>query len=365
MENDTEQHRFPYFWKLKESNFKKDKGKVFSCFACGGGSTMGYKLAGFDVIGCNEIDERMNKLYVANNDPKYNFVCDIRDMVKMKYLPEELYSLDILDGSPPCSSFSTFGKREEDWGKKKKFAEGQKEQVLDTLFFDFIELAAKLKPKIVIAENVKGLLVGNAVSYLEKIEKSFDNAGYYVEKFLLNGKDMGVPQRRERVFFICLRKDLIDFVPNIEMIFDKKPYISMYFNEKPITLGEVSDFKGKRLSEKSNKYKLWKNRKRGDRNLGEANMRLTGKTTNFGERLNYKEDVSKTITSGLNTNIHFEEPCFYSDSEIKKISTFPDDYDFMGQSVCYVCGMSVPPVMMAQVASNVWEQWLSKINSKQ
>ena len=44
-----------YNWNLKDAIFTKDKGKVFSCFSCGGGSTMGYKLAGFDVIGCNEI----------------------------------------------------------------------------------------------------------------------------------------------------------------------------------------------------------------------------------------------------------------------------------------------------------------------
>lgn len=54
-------HKFPYNWKLAEANFTKDKGKVFSCFACGGGSTMGYKLAGFDVIGCNEIDPKVNR----------------------------------------------------------------------------------------------------------------------------------------------------------------------------------------------------------------------------------------------------------------------------------------------------------------
>ena len=48
--------KFNYRWTLADANFTKDKGKVFSCFACGGGSTMGYKLAGFDVIGCNEID---------------------------------------------------------------------------------------------------------------------------------------------------------------------------------------------------------------------------------------------------------------------------------------------------------------------
>jgi DNA (cytosine-5)-methyltransferase 1 len=51
-------HLFPYNWTLKDAIFTKDKGKVFSCFACGGGSTMGYKLAGFDVIGHNDIDKK-------------------------------------------------------------------------------------------------------------------------------------------------------------------------------------------------------------------------------------------------------------------------------------------------------------------
>ena len=51
-------HKYNYRWTLKDAKFTKDKGSVFSCFACGGGSTMGYKLAGYDVIGCNEIDKR-------------------------------------------------------------------------------------------------------------------------------------------------------------------------------------------------------------------------------------------------------------------------------------------------------------------
>lgn len=202
------EHKFPYKWTLKDATFTKDKGTVFSCFSCGGGSTMGYKLAGFDVIGCNEIDPKMMDAYIANHNPKYPFLSDIREFKALSDLPDELYHLDILDGSPPCSSFSMAGNREDDWGKEKQFREGQSEQVLDTLFFDFIDLAKRLQPKVVIAENVKGLMMGEAWKYMREIYKQFDEAGYYCQHFLLDASKMGVPQRRERVFFICLRKDL-------------------------------------------------------------------------------------------------------------------------------------------------------------
>jgi len=109
-----------YEWTLKDAIFTKDKGKVFSCFACGGGSTMGYKLAGFDVIGFNEIDPKMANCYIENHNPKYSFIEPIQEFKNRNDLPKQLYNLDILDGSPPCSSFSMAGNREKDWGKEKK-----------------------------------------------------------------------------------------------------------------------------------------------------------------------------------------------------------------------------------------------------
>lgn len=148
-------HKFNYRWTLKDAVFTKDKGKVFSCFACGGGSSMGYKLSGYDVIGCNEIDPRMMYTYCQNHNPRFNFLEPIQTFKLRDDLPDELYQLDILDGSPPCSTFSIAGSREDAWGVEKKFREGQASQVLDTLFFDFIDLAKKLQPKVVIAENVK------------------------------------------------------------------------------------------------------------------------------------------------------------------------------------------------------------------
>lgn len=355
------EHKFPYKWTLKDAQFTKDKGKVFSCFACGGGSTMGYKLAGFDVIGCNEIDPRMNKVYVANHHPRLNYLCDIREMVT-KELPAELYNLDVLDGSPPCSSFSTSGNRDKDWGKEKHFREGQQSQVLDTLFFDFIALAKKLQPKVVIAENVKGLLLGEAMKYVRRIYDAFEDAGYYVQHFLLNAATMGVPQQRERVFFICLRKDLAEPFLETVGLFDKMPYIDMEFNEPPILFGEVADNLGRPLTPTTIQYKLWKEVRDGETDLASAAIRIYGKKKFFSTRLFYKDQVAWTLVPDYHCCLlHKDEPVFLSDSEIVKCSSFPSDYDNQDQKVGYMCGMSVPPVMMAQVASRVYDQWLSKV----
>ena len=251
-----------YKWTMKDDYPTEKNGlKVFSCFACGGGSTMGYKLAGFDVIGCNEIDPKMNKVYVANHNPKFNYLEGIQTFKLRGDLPEELYNLDILDGSPPCSSFSMAGNREKDWGKEKKFKEGQAEQVLDTLFFDFIDLAEKLKPKVVIAENVKGITQGEAKKYMKAIFESFDKAGYYLDYWLLDGSEMGIPQKRERVFFIAMRKDIAEKsdLPTFDL-FNPMPPLELNFNFKKITFDKVRDSQNFE-NEFSEYYReLWKQR---------------------------------------------------------------------------------------------------------
>src|SRR5690606_8715032 len=206
---------------------RKNGLKVFSCFVCGGGSTMGYKLAGFDVIGANDIDPEMAWHYQENHKPKHYYLEDIREFRKRKDLPKELFNIDVLDGSPPCSSFSMSGNREKDWGKEKKFREGQASQTLDDLFFEFIELAKRLKPKVVIAENVKGMLAGDARGYVIEVIEQFEKIGYNVQLFLLNAAAMGVPQSRERVFFICTRKDL------------KLGKLKLEFTQKAIPLGKA------------------------------------------------------------------------------------------------------------------------------
>ena len=353
-------HKFAYKWTLKDADFTKDKGKVFSCFACGGGSTMGYKLAGFDVIGCNEIDKRMMYIYCQNQNPKYPFLEPIQTFKERTDLPNELFNLDILDGSPPCSTFSIAGSREEAWGKMKKFREGQAEQVLDTLFFDFIDLAKKLQPKVVVAENVKGLVLGNAKDYVSRIYQGFEDAGYYCQHYLLDSQNMGVPQRRQRVFFVCLRKDLVGFVPCEQTLFGNIPHLDLVFNETVIPFNDFADGLGDGVdSPKMRQY--WELRKDGDLDFSNANYREFGKSGMFNIQYVYQDKVCPTLAARKSCLIRFDIPKYLSATEVCCISSFPQDYNFCGQQPHYVCGMSVPPVMMANVASNIYEQWLSKL----
>lgn len=352
-------HLFPYEWNLSETNFTKDKGKVFSCFACGGGSTMGYKLAGFDVLGCNEIDPKMMEAYRTNHNPKYSYLEPIQAFKNREDLPQELFELDILDGSPPCSSFSMAGNREKDWGKEKKFREGQANQVLDNLFFDFIDLAKRLQPKIVIAENVKGLLIGNARHYVRRINESFDKAGYYVQHFLLDASKMGVPQRRERVFFIALRKDLAGpFLSQIDLL-TIAPTIQLRFNEKKIPFKNIDDIETEATPNKlcPSYSKCWKLCKEGN---GFNTVHHKGMLYNAFKV--HREKVLPTITAHHDGGAyHWKHERHLTKRENCLAGTFPLDYNFGSLRDKYLIGMSVPPVMTAQIATKVYEQWLSKM----
>lgn len=341
---------FDWKWYLKDIKQNKPV-TVFSCFSCGGGSTMGYKRAGFKVLGNCEIDPRMNTIYKKNHHPKYNFLMDLREFNNLDDLPEELYHLDILDGSPPCSTFSTAGDREKAWGKEKIFREGQKKQTLDDLFFVFLDTVEKLNPKIVVAENVTGLLKGNAKGYVNEIVKRFHSLGYDVQLFQLNAALMDVPQARERVFFIANNQHY--------------PKLKLQFNHQPILFGEVRTKVGKEFQKPNGVYEnLLKSRISTDTCIADISIRVRGRNVGFNNPINNDDRVASTLVSsgmvfrgcdGLNM----------TDDDCRNISTFPQDYDFGGEDVKYICGMSVPPNMMANIASEIYNQWLSKVNCKE
>ena len=358
------EHKFPYEWTLKDAVFTKDKGKVFSCFACGGGSTMGYKLAGFDVIGCNEIDPKMMEAYRANHNPKYSYLEPIQTFKLRDDLPDELYDLDILDGSPPCSSFSMAGNREKDWGKDKKFREGQAEQVLDTLFFDFIDLAKKLQPKVVIAENVKGLLLGDAQKYVDRILTAFDEAGYWVDFQLLDASKMGVPQRRERVFFYAVRKDL--YKGQFVDLFGTRPALDLRFDEDEVCFDEISQTSEYTFtSEKS--LAEWETLPEGEQ-FSKYNPKGTGfACVKVDRKKPMPTIIGKQRINSMSNLVHPLEKRGLITKEFALGGTFPMDYNYNTDNPnhkAYLIGMSVPPVMTAQIATRVFEQWIKPIQGE-
>jgi len=337
-------------WKLADlGNVEKHGHTVFSCFSCGGGSTMGYKRAGYEVLGNVEIDPQMMRIYQQNHKPKYSYQMPIQEFKHLSdsELPEDLFNLDILDGSPPCSVFSTAGAREDKWGGEYAFREGQAVQQLDDLFFDFLNVAEKLQPRVIMAENVKGMIVGKAKGFVSMVLSRMREIGYRPQLFLLNAATMGVPQKRERLFFIAAREDM------------PFPKLKLEFNESPILYGDIRSGEGKPINPDSKTYERWHKKRPPDLNMGDVTEREEGKMSNFNTILLKNNKVANTLASS-SVFLRDDVPQHITDADIIRMQTFPADYDFMDASVQYVCGMSVPPVMMQRIAEQIYFQWLNK-----
>jgi DNA (cytosine-5)-methyltransferase 1 len=334
-------------WNLSDLKHVPQNGiKVMSTFACGGGSSMGYKRAGCEIIAANDIDPEMAWHYKRNLNPPNYFLCPIRDLLTAE-LPPELFSLDILDGSPPCSTFSMAGSREKAWGKDKHFREGQAKQVLSDLFFDYLDLVERIKPRVAIAENVKGMILGNAKGYTKMVMARFKEIGYRPQLFLLNAADCGVPQRRERVFFVAIRDDI------------GAPPLKLAPKHRWISAGEACrDCCNGKGNPRPNDLKYWHKTKPGQ-SYSDTKKRLGEKEGCFSHIRIDESKPSSCMTANLQTLTHWNYPRELNFAEVKRLGSFPDDYhaktDKIGK---YMIGMSVPPKMTEVVARAVIDQWL-------
>jgi DNA (cytosine-5)-methyltransferase 1 len=344
----------PHAWFLKDLDTVPRNGlKVMTTFSCGGGSSMGYKLAGCEVIAANDIDPEMAYHYKLNLKPKHYFLCPIKDLLKKK-LPDELYGVDILDGSPPCSTFSMAGSREKAWGKKKHFREGQAEQVLDDLFFDYLDLVEHLNPKVAIAENVKGMLQGNAKGYCKLIMERFRAIGYKPQLFLVNAADCGVPQKRERVFFVALRDDIDK--PKL-VLAPKSRWIST--GEATSDLQVLTDDEIRDTAPAETALKFWRNTVIGQ-SFSDACKVARNKASFFNWIRTCPKNPSATLPAEHAKTYHWAECRQLTYREWKRLGSFPDDYQAKTDKIGkYMIGMSVPPRMTEQVAKAVITQWLS------
>ena len=197
------------------------------------------------------------------------------------------------------------------------------------------------------------MLLGNANQYVRQIYREFDLAGYYCQHWLLDASKMGVPQRRERVFFIALRKDLAKPFLKQMNLFDILPEIKLEFNEPEILFKEIKEPNG--LINKNNKLAncekiRWDIREKGDSSLADCDFRMRGKNSFFNQSFIYDDKVLQTLTATkIGWNILFDEPRKCTDLEFCYGGSYPKDYNFMDNEPGYLVGMSVPPVMTAQI----------------
>jgi len=345
-------------WKLADLRSVEPNGcTVFSTFACGGGSTMGYKLAGFHVVGANDIDPEMAEVYRANLDPDHYYLKPIGDLVKelrLGVVPDHLRDLDILDGSPPCSSFSMGGARDRDWGKEKRFREGQANQVLDDLFFDYLNLVEILQPRAFVAENVTGILIGKAKGYAKAIVQRARAMGYSVQVFEFDAAACGTPQSRRRVFFIGTREKCpkLVFSPSLRVVGQAEACSGLAL--------DPSDVERATLKPGSTMRKYWDATEVG-RYFSDSHPKGSLYTW---KKNNPAKPVATIVASYVN-QCHGHEPRKFTWKELLRLGSFPDDYDLCepnrakwNEKACYLVGMSVPPPMIRELSSAIFSQWL-------
>ena len=283
------------------------KPTVISTFAGCGGSSLGYKWAGFKELLAIDFEKNAVDTFKLNFKEVPAWLRDIKTVTAEEILnfcgikPGEL---DVLDGSPPCQGFSTAGKR----------------QVNDTrndLFKEFVRLIEELQPKVFVMENVSGMTKGKMKGMFIQIIKTLKSLNYQVKCKQMNAKYYGVPQSRERLIFIGVRNDL-----KIEPEYPDG-------SNKLISPSEIiPELKGK-------KFLTFRNRK---------GVKDAVRTTRL---------PAPAITSRLSMEgrIDIDDICI-----LKKLQSFPINFEFTENTINKSrqrIGNSVPPKMMQAITTTI------------
>jgi len=344
----------------EETENGSHKFEVVSLFAGGGGSSTGYRMAGGKVLAINEFIPEAIATYQANWPTTKILSGDIRKLTGddiLSVIGKESGQLDILDGSPPCSAFSTAGSREKGWGKTKSYSDSSQSNVED-LFFEYIRILRDIKPKVFVAENVSGLAKGVAKGYLNEILRELRISGYNVTCKILDAKWLGVPQSRTRTIFVGIRNDL--WRDSMKGKTHPAP------QERLVTLEQA--FKGLTLTDldKSEtdikKYSIYKFLL--ELNKGESHEKR------FNLVKNHPKKVSCCITATTG-NPGAAKPCHWDNraftvNEVKRIMSIPDDYVLTGtyQQKVERLGRMVAPFMMKAVAEQILRLGVINENTK-
>jgi DNA (cytosine-5)-methyltransferase 1 len=350
---------------------------VASTFAGGGGSSTGYRMAGFKVLWANELTASARASYAANMDP--GTILDGRDIRKVQAANIvaatglKAGDLDIFDGSPPCVSFSTAGKREKGWGKVTTSHDATQRQ--DDLFFEYVRLLKGLQPRVFVAENVSGLIKGTAKGYFLEILAALKGCGYRVEARLLDAQWLGVPQMRQRLIFVGVRDDL-----------GAKPAFPAPLGYRYSVRDALPWISGLESGHGFHHHAMEPASKPAPVIVAGRAVRTAARVIHIRQSHVFDEP-DRVTTSGpsptvsalglgaqrinrisLETNLVGEqtERRKFTIAELRRICSFPDDYELKGSYADQWarCGNAVPPVMMRAIAEAVRDRVLIPLDQK-
>lgn len=339
-------------------NIPKNGYNVISTFSGCGGSSLGYKLAGYDVKCAVEFIPNAAETYRINFPSVQVIEKDIRQISGkdlMGVTKIEPFELDILDGSPPCCDFSINGKREQGWGKIKKYS--SKEQRVDDLFFEYCRIVKDLMPKVFVAENTKGLTLGNAQTILNKIVETLSDIGYNVRYQVLDASNYECPQQRERLILIGVRKDLLinpSFPKPINKLITTKDAIEdlMECGTDLVNHSVRDEQIVKYFPPHCTNEDVIRIAKANNLKVFEQNFRR--------DRWN---EPYYTIRQHHTRPYHPIKNRLMSIDEAKRLQTFPDDFKLIHSPTqnWERIGRAVPPNLMKHIAKNIEIEILNKI----
>ena len=319
---------------------------VISTFAGGGGSSLGYKWAGFTELLAIDFDKNSCDTLKANfdfpvwqRDIKEVTVNEILDFLKLK-----VGELDVLDGSPPCQGFSTAGKR-------------NLNDERNDLFKDYVRLIEGLQPKVFVMENVSGMIKGGYKGKFNEILKTLKDTGYNVKVKLMNAMWYEVPQSRERLFFIGVRKDIGEpsFPEPLKTFITVKEALRDIRNETFC----ATDYSTKRRGEYLLKDLISKI-KQGE--SAQDHLKSGGFSMIRLNENKCSPTVTKTFPGSNVSLIHPTENRNITIEEAKRLCGFPDNHKLNGtfREQWSRLGNAVMPKMMYHIAKNIKEKILEK-----
>lgn len=320
-------------------------------FAGAGGLALGVEKAGFNTLALIELDkDAANTL--RTNRPSWNVIHDDIANVSPLDLPEKfgvaIGELGLLSGGAPCQSFSYAGKR---LGL---------EDARGTLFYHFAVFLQKLQPKTFLFENVRGLLTHDSGRTYQTILDIFTDAGYTIQKNVLNAWDYGIAQKRERLITIGVRNDLVD---QVKIVFptphEYKPVLRDVLQEVPESIGaEYSAYKRK-IFELVPPGGYWRDI---PAEIAKEYMKscwnMGGGRTGILRRLSLDEPSLTVLTSPSQKQTdrcHPLEPRPFNIRENARIQCFPDEWVFCGSigSQYKQVGNAVPVNLAFEIAREI------------